>query len=108
MYGIDGRRDLAESSLRGMDGYRGSRPVRIGNAAFKQSQIDICGELVNTALLHDTAIEPISNEMWDHLVSLYDSQLAASSGRGAQRDPLSGQFEVEEIGAHLALARLEG
>ncbi|HWB61550.1 MAG TPA: glycoside hydrolase family 15 protein [Chthoniobacteraceae bacterium] len=67
MYGIDGRRDLRESSLRNMEGYRGSSPVRIGNAAFEQSQIDICGELVNTALLYDSEIGPISNEMWDHL-----------------------------------------
>ena len=67
MYGIDGRHDLSESNLRHMNGYRDSRPVRIGNAAFDQSQIDICGELINTAYLYDSAIEPISNEMWDHL-----------------------------------------
>ena len=72
MYGIDGRRDLRESSLRGMKGYRESRPVRIGNAAYNQSQIDICGELVNTALLYDSAIQPISNEMWDYLARIID------------------------------------
>lgn len=72
MYGIDGRHDLTESILPPLDGYRGAKPVRIGNAAFEQSQIDICGELVNTAFLYDSTIQPISNEMWDHLAQIID------------------------------------
>lgn len=70
MYGIDGREDLTESSLRHLEGYHGSRPVRIGNAAFNQSQIDICGALVNTSFLYDANIEHISNEMWNHLAHI--------------------------------------
>ena len=72
MYGIDGRHDLTESNLRNLKGWRDSRPVRIGNAAFDQSQIDICGELVNSAFLYDSLIGPISNEMWGHLAQIID------------------------------------
>jgi alpha,alpha-trehalase len=52
MYGIDGRRDLAEHTLDHLDGYRSSRPVRIGNAAATQRQLDIYGEVLAAAYLH--------------------------------------------------------
>ena len=45
MYGIDGRADLVEETLDHLEGYRGSRPVRIGNAAFQQLQLDLSGEI---------------------------------------------------------------
>lgn len=49
MYAIDGRRDLSETTLEHLEGYRGSRPVRVGNAAFCQRQVDIYGEVLNAA-----------------------------------------------------------
>jgi GH15 family glucan-1,4-alpha-glucosidase len=49
MYGIDGRAELAEEELSHLEGYRGSRPVRIGNAAHGQLQLDIYGELMDSA-----------------------------------------------------------
>ncbi len=52
MYGIDGRTDLAETELSELEGYRGSRPVRVGNAAADQLQMDIYGEAVDAAYLH--------------------------------------------------------
>ena len=51
MYGIDGRAELAEEELPHLEGYRGSRPVRIGNAAHGQLQLDIYGELMDSAYL---------------------------------------------------------
>ena len=48
MYGIDGRHNLSEEILDHLDGYRGSRPVRIGNGAYNQHQIDIYGELLDS------------------------------------------------------------
>src|SRR5215831_16627275 len=48
MYGIDGRTELPETELRHLAGYGGSRPVRIGNAAAKQLQLDIYGELMDS------------------------------------------------------------
>ena len=46
MYGIDGRHILTEHTLDHLDGYRGSRPVRVGNGAYNQLQLDIYGELM--------------------------------------------------------------
>ena len=52
MYGIDGRTDIDETELTELEGYQGSRPVRIGNAAAKQRQLDMYGEVVDSAYLH--------------------------------------------------------
>jgi GH15 family glucan-1,4-alpha-glucosidase len=49
MYGLDGRRDLVERQLDHLAGYRGSRPVRVGNGAADQLQIDVYGEVLETA-----------------------------------------------------------
>ncbi len=46
MFGIDGRRDLTERSLEHLDGWRSSRPVRVGNGAWDQVQLDVYGELL--------------------------------------------------------------
>ena len=53
MYGIDGRTDLPERELAHLEGYRGSAPVRIGNAAADQLQLDIYGELIDSIYLYD-------------------------------------------------------
>jgi GH15 family glucan-1,4-alpha-glucosidase len=55
MYGIHGERDLAESTIGDLEGYRGSRPVRVGNGAATQHQLDIYGELLTAADLYLTA-----------------------------------------------------
>ena len=52
MYGIDGRRDLTESTLDHLSGYAGARPVRIGNGAFDQRQNDVFGAVLDAILLH--------------------------------------------------------
>ncbi|MFO7777736.1 MAG: glycoside hydrolase family 15 protein [Nitriliruptoraceae bacterium] len=46
MFGIEGQRDLTERTLGHLDGWRGSRPVRIGNGAWTQTQLDVYGELL--------------------------------------------------------------
>ncbi len=55
MYGIDGRSDLTEQTLDHLEGYRGSRPVRIGNGAHKQLQLDIYGDSSPAASRHHHA-----------------------------------------------------
>lgn len=52
MYGIDGETELAECTLEHLEGYRGSRPVRTGNEAYRQHQIDTYGEVLDWALLY--------------------------------------------------------
>ncbi|MDN7024626.1 glycoside hydrolase family 15 protein [Methanoculleus sp. FWC-SCC1] len=49
LYGLHGEEDLAEQEFSHLEGYRGSRPVRIGNAAAKQLQLEVFGELISTA-----------------------------------------------------------
>jgi GH15 family glucan-1,4-alpha-glucosidase len=69
MYGIDGRTDLPERELRHLAGYRGSQPVRIGNSAAKQLQLDIYGELMDSVYLYDRWHEPISSAHWDTITT---------------------------------------
>jgi GH15 family glucan-1,4-alpha-glucosidase len=69
MYGIDGRTDLPERELSHLAGYRGSRPVRIGNAAAKQLQLDIYGELMDSVYLYDDWYQPISSGHWDTITT---------------------------------------
>lgn len=64
MYGIDGRKDLLELELDHLEGYKGSKPVRIGNGAYNQVQLDIYGELLDAVYLFDKYAEPISYEFW--------------------------------------------
>ncbi|MGD8329051.1 MAG: glycoside hydrolase family 15 protein, partial [Acidobacteriota bacterium] len=72
LYGIDGRRDVAETTLDHLEGYRGSAPVRIGNAARKQLQLDIYGELMDSIYLYDKHGELISYDLWANLVPMID------------------------------------
>jgi GH15 family glucan-1,4-alpha-glucosidase len=65
MYGIDGREELPEETLDHLEGYRGSAPVRIGNSAAKQVQLDIYGELIDSIYLYNKYGEPISHDAWD-------------------------------------------
>ena len=55
---IDGRHELAEQTLDHLEGYRGSRPVRIGNAAYEQLQLDIYGELMDAVYLYNKYGDP--------------------------------------------------
>jgi GH15 family glucan-1,4-alpha-glucosidase len=70
MYGIDGRHDLPEQTLPHWSGYRHSQPVRIGNAAHGQLQLDIYGELMDAVYLYNKFAEPISHDLWRNLVRL--------------------------------------
>ena len=67
MYGIDGRHALNEEILSHLDGYKGSRPVRVGNGAYDQLQLDIYGELLDSVYLYNKYGNPISYDLWNHL-----------------------------------------
>ncbi len=72
VYGIDGRRDLPEETLDHLDGYKGSRPVRIGNGAAGQLQLDIYGELLDAVYLYDKYGTATSFEFWGDVVRYLD------------------------------------
>lgn len=72
MYGIDGRKKLTEETLDHLDGYMGSKPVRIGNGAYDQLQLDIYGELLDAAYLYNKHGTPISYDLWTSLRALTD------------------------------------
>jgi GH15 family glucan-1,4-alpha-glucosidase len=72
MYGIDGRKHLIEETLDHLDGYMGSRPVRIGNGAYNQLQLDIYGALLDAAYLYNKYGAPISYDLWTSLRALTD------------------------------------
>jgi GH15 family glucan-1,4-alpha-glucosidase len=64
LYGIDGRHEIPEETLDHLRGYMDSRPVRIGNAAFSQLQLDIYGEMMDAAYLSNKYGEAISQDGW--------------------------------------------
>ena len=67
MYGINGEHELPETTLDHLEGYRGSRPVRIGNAASTQLQLDIYGEMMDSVYLYNKYGSPISYDLWTAL-----------------------------------------
>lgn len=63
VYAVDGSRDLHEEVL-SLEGYRGSHPVRTGNAAFEQLQLDIYGALIDAVYLYNKYAQPITGSLW--------------------------------------------
>lgn len=67
MYSIDGGRQIQESVLKNFEGYKQSSPVRVGNNAYGQLQLDIYGELLDSVYLYNKYGEPISYDFWKDL-----------------------------------------
>ncbi|MFI9270959.1 glycoside hydrolase family 15 protein [Kitasatospora sp. NPDC052896] len=72
MYGIDGRCELPEQELSHLEGYLGSAPVRVGNAATGQLQLDIYGALIDSVYLYDKWGQPISSDRWDEVSAVVE------------------------------------
>ena len=72
MYALDGRRVIDEETLPHLEGYMGSRPVRIGNAARTHLQLDIYGELMDSVYLYDKYGSPIGHDAWMNVARLID------------------------------------
>ena len=72
LYGIDGRSELPELELPHLEGYRGSAPVRIGNAASRQRQLDIYGELIDSVYLYNKYGTPIFHDAWTDLARIVE------------------------------------
>ena len=98
MYGIGGERRLTEIEL-DLDGYRGSRPVRIGNGAAKQQQSDVYGALLDLAWLwHDRGHSP-DDDYWLFLCSLVN--------RAAEiwKEPDQGMWEMRGKPRHFVQSK---
>ena len=88
MYGIDGRHDLAERELGHLRGWRDSRPVRVGNGAWDQTQLDVYGELLDAIALNDARLGDLHPEIQRFIADLAD----AAARRWADRD--AGMWEM--------------
>jgi GH15 family glucan-1,4-alpha-glucosidase len=75
MYGLRGETDLTEQELNHLDGYKGSRPVRVGNGAAKQIQLDVFGEIMDAALLLADYVGKIDVSLWPVLRDICDQVL---------------------------------
>ena len=88
MYGIDGRRDLTESTRDDLSGYAGARPVRIGNGAFDQRQNDVFGAVLDSILLHTRRSQRLPRRLWPIVADARPSarpRSGASPTRGSGR-----------------------
>jgi len=99
VYAVDGSRELPEQLLTHLQGYRGSRPVRVGNGAYDQLQLDVYGELMDAVYLSNKQ-EPISWDLWQSLRRLLD-WLADNWQR-----PDEGIWEVRGGRRHFVYSRL--
>jgi GH15 family glucan-1,4-alpha-glucosidase len=72
MYTISGAHDLTELTLDHLEGYAGSRPVRIGNGAYRQQQLDIYGELLDSIYIYNNRHKDISYDLWWNLRRLLE------------------------------------
>ena len=83
MYRVDGTTRLEEEVLDHLGGYRGSRPVRIGNAAYEQTQLDIFGEVIDTLYIAQMSITPMDERTWNAVSRLVDAACATWDDPGA-------------------------
>jgi len=102
MYGIDGRRDLTESTLDHLSGYAGARPVRIGNGAFDQRQNDVFGAVLDAILLHSWRSRRLPRRLWPIV------QAQATCATAVWREPDQGIWEARGKPQHYVSSKLMG
>ena len=102
MYGIDGRRDLTESTRDELSGYAGARPVRIGNGAFDQRQNDVYGAVLDSILLHTRRSQRLPRRLWP----IVESQAACATA--VWREPDQGIWEARGAPQHYVSSKLMG
>jgi len=100
MYGIDGRRDLTETTRDDLSGYRGARPVRIGNGAFDQRQNDVFGAVLDSILLHTRRSARLPRGLWPIV------QSQATCATEVWREPDQGIWEARGKPQHYVSSKL--
>ena len=102
MYGIDGRRDLSESTRDDLSGYAGAFPVRVGNGAFDQRQNDVYGAVLDSILLHTRRSQRLPRRLWPIV------QSQAECATKVWRDPDQGIWEARGEPKHYVSSKLMG
>jgi alpha,alpha-trehalase len=100
MYGIGGERELPEHTLDHLSGYVGSRPVRVGNAAWEQAQHDVWGMLLDAVHLHTASADHLPDWLWP-IVERQVEQACAH-----WRDPDRGIWEVRGKPQHFTSSKV--
>ncbi|HTW15984.1 MAG TPA: glycoside hydrolase family 15 protein [Nocardioides sp.] len=100
MYGIDGRRDLTESTRDELTGYEGASPVRLGNGAFDQRQNDVFGAVLDAILLRANRSKHLPRRLWP----LVESQ--AQGALDAWQKPDQGIWEARGDPQHYVSSKL--
>ncbi|HTZ86761.1 MAG TPA: glycoside hydrolase family 15 protein [Solirubrobacteraceae bacterium] len=100
MYGIDGRRDLTESTRDDLSGYAGARPVRIGNGAFNQRQNDVYGAALDSIALHTHRSQRLPRRLWP----LVQAQVKCATE--IWREPDQGIWEARGAPRHYVSSKL--
>jgi alpha,alpha-trehalase len=100
MYGIDGQRDLTESTREDLTGYAGASPVRIGNGAFDQRQNDVFGAALDAILLHSRRSERLPRRLWPLV------QTQAQCATNVWRKPDQGIWEARGKPKHYVSSKL--
>ncbi len=100
MYGIDGRRDLTESTRDDLSGYAGASPVRIGNGAFDQRQNDVYGAALDSILLHTRRSQRLPRRLWPIV------QAQAECATRVWRKPDQGIWEARGKPQHYVSSKL--
>ena len=101
MYGINGETQLDEHTLDHLEGYRESRPVRIGNAAYSQLQLDVYGDLMDCAWLLHKGGRPITRDVWAFL------RATADHVQAIWRRPDSGIWEMRSEPQHFVASKAQ-
>lgn len=101
MYGVQGERDLTEHSLDHLSGYAGSRPVFVGNDAWKQRQSDVLGEILDAAWLMRHYLDPMAPEVHQLLRAL------AEQATVNWRLPDSGMWEARDAERHYVSSKVQ-
>jgi GH15 family glucan-1,4-alpha-glucosidase len=100
MYSIDGAHELPERTLDHLEGYRGSRPVRIGNGAYRQLQLDIYGELMDAIYLFNKYGSPTGYDAWVKIRRILNHVCEV------WREPDEGIWEVRGGRRHFVYSKL--
>jgi alpha,alpha-trehalase len=100
MYGVDGRRDLTESTRDELSGYEGAHPVRIGNGAFDQRQNDVYGAVLDSILLHTRRSQRMPRRLWPLVQKQVEGAIRV------WRDPDQGIWEARGAPQHYVSSKL--